>query len=152
MRSARPYNARMTWWMWIAGGLALMVLELATPSGFFIMFFGLGALTIGALAAAGLIASNGAQWLLFTVCSLGYLLLFRGKVQERFQAPPPPAVDSMVGVLAVPQGPIAAGEVGRVEVRGSSWSARNVGADAITLGQRCVVVGIEGLLLAVRPE
>jgi inner membrane protein len=152
MRSAHPYNARMTWWMWIAGGLALMVLELATPSGFFIMFFGLGALTIGALAAAGLIASNGAQWLLFTVCSLGYLLLFRGKVQERFQAPPPPAVDSMVGVLAVPQGPIAAGEVGRVEVRGSSWSARNVGADAITLGQRCVVVGIEGLLLAVRPE
>jgi membrane protein implicated in regulation of membrane protease activity len=39
-----------------------------------------------------------------------------------------------------------------VEVRGSSWSARNVGADGIAIGQRCVVVRIEGLLLAVRPE
>jgi inner membrane protein len=152
MRSARPYNARMTWWMWIAGGLALMVLELATPSGFFIMFFGLGAMSVGALTGAGVIASGWAQWLLFTVCSLGYLLLFRGKVQERFQTPPPPDVDSLVGVLAVPQGPIAPGEVGRVEVRGSSWSARNVGADGIAVGQRCVVVRIEGLLLAVRPE
>ena len=40
--------------MWFACGLALMVAELATPSGFFIMFFGLGALTVGVLARLGL--------------------------------------------------------------------------------------------------
>ena len=107
MRTARLYNARMTWWMWIAGGLALMVLELAAPSGFFMMFFGLGALT-GALTAAG-IASGGAQWLLFAVASLGYLLLFRGKVQDASRRPPLD-VDSLVGVLAVPQGAIGPGE------------------------------------------
>ena len=90
--------------MWFAGGLVLMVAELATPSGFFIMFFGLGALTVGVLARVGLAQAGWAQWLLFTLLSLGYLLLFRGKLQARFQAPPPPDVDSLVGVLAVPQG------------------------------------------------
>ncbi len=35
--------------MWLAGGLVLLVIELVTPSGFFVMFFGLGALTVGML-------------------------------------------------------------------------------------------------------
>ena len=138
--------------MWFAGGLVLMVAELATPSGFFIMFFGLGALTVGVLARVGLAQAGWAQWLLFTLLSLGYLLLFRGKLQARFQAPPPPDVDSLVGVLAVPQGLIEPGAVGRVEVRGSTWSARNAAAIAIASGQRCTVVSVDGLLLTVRPE
>jgi len=142
----------MEWWVWLAGGLVLMVAELVTPSGFFIMFFGLGALTVGVLARSGLAESGWAQWLLFTLFSLGYVLLFRGQLARRFQIPPPPAVDSFVGVLAVPQGEIEPGAVGRVEVRGSSWSARNVGTVPIYIGQRCTVVSVDGLLLAVRPE
>jgi inner membrane protein len=142
----------MLWWMWLAGGLALMVAELVTPSGFFIMFFGLGALTVGVLAGLGVAGATWVQWLLFTLLSLGYLLLFRGKLQERVQAPPPPRVDSLVGVLAVPEGSIEPGAVGRVEVRGSSWSARNVASAPIGRGERCTVVSVDGLLLTVRPE
>ena len=142
----------MAWWMWLAGGLLLMVAELATPSGFFIMFFGLGALTVGVLARLGLSEAPWAQWLLFTGLSLAYLLLFRGKLQQRVQAPPPPAVDSLLGVIAVPQSVIEPGAVGRVEVRGSTWSARNGAPVAIHGGQRCTVVGVDGLLLTVRPE
>lgn len=138
--------------MWLAGGLVLMVAELVTPSGFFIMFFGLGALTVGTLVRLGFAEAFWLQWLLFTAFSLGYLLLFREQLEHRFQVPPPPDVDSLVGVLAVPQGAIEPGEVGRVEVRGSSWSARNVAAVAIATGQRCTVVSVDGLLLAVRPE
>lgn len=142
----------MTWWLWLAGGLVLMVAELATPSGFFIMFFGLGALTVGVIAGLGLVEAGWIQWLLFTLCSLGYVGLFRGQLQRRFQAPPPPDVDSLVGVLAVPQADIAPGAVGRVEVRGSAWSARNVATTPLAAGQRCTVVHVAGLLLAVRPE
>ena len=138
--------------MWLAGGLVLMVAELATPSGFFIMFFGLGALTVGVLARLAVAESGWAQWLLFTLFSLGYVLLFRGQLTRRFQPPPPRDVDSFVGVLAVPQGAIEPGAVGRVEVRGSSWSARNVAAVPISSGQRCTVVSVDGLLLSVRPE
>ena len=30
----------MTWWLWILLGLVLLGLELSTPGGFFIAFFG----------------------------------------------------------------------------------------------------------------
>jgi membrane protein implicated in regulation of membrane protease activity len=142
----------MEWWMWLAGGLVLMVAELATPSGFFIMFFGLGALTVGVASRIGLIGAPWIQWLLFTAVSLAYLLLFRGKLQQRVQPPPPPAIDSLVGVLAIPQSVIEPGAVGRVEVRGSTWSARNGASVPVNTGQRCTVIGVDGLLLTVRPE
>jgi membrane protein implicated in regulation of membrane protease activity len=142
----------MDWWMWMALGFVLLVLELATPSGFFIMFFGLGAITAGLLAGLGVAESSLARWLIFTIASLGYLLLFRRKLQQRVQTPPQVDVDSLVGVLAVPQEPLEPGAVGRVEVRGSTWNARNLGAAALNPGQRCLVVSVDGLLLGVRPE
>lgn len=142
----------MTWWMWLTGGLVLMLAELLTPSGFFIMFFGLGALTVGVLGGLGLVETGWVAWLLFTLTSLGYVTLFRAKAQRWFQAPPPPDVDLLVGVLAVPQGTIEPGAVGRVEVRGTAWSGRNVGVSVLVPGQRCTVVNVDGLLLDVRPE
>ncbi|HQZ39600.1 MAG TPA: NfeD family protein [Vicinamibacterales bacterium] len=142
----------MDWWLWVAGGLALMVLELVTPSGFFIMFFGLGALSVGALTWIGLVAAGWLQWLLFTLLALGFIAVFRGQFPQLFRAAPPPTVDSLVGVLAVPQAAIEPGAVGRVEVRGSTWSARNAGQAGLAMGQRCTVVSVDGLLLTVRPE
>jgi membrane protein implicated in regulation of membrane protease activity len=142
----------MLWWMWLAAGLALVVMELATPSGFFILFFGLGALTVGTLARLGLVETGWIQWLLFTVLSLVYLLLFRSSLQERLKAPPRASVDTLLGALAVPQDLIAPSAVGRVEVRGSAWSARNVSATTLTPGQRCKVSHVDGLLLSVEPE
>ncbi len=137
----------------MVGGFVLLVLEIATPGGFFVMFFGLGALTVGVLSGLGVVNAEWIRWLLFTVFSLGYLLVFRSKIQRRFQMPPGPAIDSLVGVLAIPQDTIEPGAVGKVEVRGSSWSARNLAPAAIVAGERCTVVDVdEGLLLGVRPE
>lgn len=139
-------------WHWLVGGLLLLVLELVTPSGFFIMFFGLGALTVGVLMVAGLVAGTALEWLLFTAFSLAYLGLFRRRVQQRLDQPPTDAVDSLVGDLAVPQQRIEPGEVGRVEVRGAGWTARNMGPHAVTPGQRCRVSAVIGLELAIVPE
>ena len=44
----------MTWWTWLLLGLVLAALELATPGGFFILFFGLGAIVVGILELLGL--------------------------------------------------------------------------------------------------
>ena len=138
--------------MWLAGGLALVVLEAVTPSGFFIIFFGAAALSVGVLARLSVVEAWWAQWLIFTALSVAYLLLFRGRLQSRFQNPPPANVDSFVGVLAVAQEHLAPGAVGRVEVRGAAWSARNTSAAALDIGQRCRVASVEGLLLTVVPE
>ena len=65
-RQPQPYTSiipTMNWWLWLAGGLALVVAELVTPSGFFIIFFGLGALTVGVLATLEILTSGWAQWL-----------------------------------------------------------------------------------------
>ena len=142
----------MLWWHWLAGGLVLFVVELVTPSGFFIMFFGVGALVVGMLMWADVIVSAPVQWLLFTVASLVSLALFRGRVQKRLQDPPRATVDSLVGDLAVPQTPIAPGAIGRVEVRGTMWTARNEAAVVLDTGQRCRVIRITELELGVVPE
>ena len=44
----------MTWWMWVALGLVLGAIELATPGGFFVIFFGVGAVIVGLAELAGL--------------------------------------------------------------------------------------------------
>ena len=138
--------------LWLAGGLALVVAEVATPSGFFILFFGLGALTVGALAGLGVITSLGIELLLFTVLSVAYLLAFRGRLQTSMPMPPSANVDSLVGVLAIVQERLSPGVVGRVEVRGATWSARNTSDVTLSPGQRARVAAVDGLTLAVVPE
>jgi inner membrane protein len=142
----------MEWWLWLAGGLALVVAEIATPSGFFIIFFGLGALTVGVLEAMDVVESLGVELLLFSILSVVYLLLFRGRLRAYVQTPESASVDTLIGVLATVQEPMSPGVVGRVEVRGSMWAARNTSAVTLDAGQRARVAAVDGLTLAVIPE
>jgi membrane protein implicated in regulation of membrane protease activity len=142
----------MDWWMWIAGGLALVVAELATPSGFFIIFFGLSALSVGLFTGLNVVEAPWAQWLLFSALSVGYILVFRRRLESRVRIPPPSNVDSLIGVLAIAQERLLPGVVGKVEVRGSMWTARNTSSVTLDAGQRARVTAVDGLTLAVVPE
>ena len=121
-------------WLWLAAGLVLLVIELATPSGFYVMFFGLGALTVGVLARLGLAGPAWMEWLLFTVASVAYLLLFRDRLRKRIQ-PPIDNVDKLVGEIAFPKERIAPGGVGRVELR-ALMHRRLIAADAAIVRPR----------------
>ena len=138
--------------MWLAAGLVLVVAELATPGGFVIVFFGVGALAVGLLVLLGVVDSLTIQILLFSVLSVASLALVRGRLQSRIRVPPSSNVDSLIGDLAIPQEPLSPGVVGRVEVRGSTWSARNTSDVTIRQGQRARVAAVDGLMLAVVPE
>ena len=144
--------APMEWWMWLAGGFALLVAGLVTPSGFFIMFFGVGAILTGVAASVGAVSAPAAQWLVFTVISVLSLLLFRGKIQARVEPDARPPVDSLVGEIATPVEDMAPGAVGRVALRGSNWEARNEGDTALGANQRCRVTRVSGLQLGVVAE
>ena len=61
-------------------------------------------------------------------------------------------VDSMIGETAVPLEDIDAGAVGRAELRGTVWSARNRANAAVRKGQRCTVVAVDRLMIFVEPE
>ena len=144
----------MNWWLWVVFGIVLVGFELLTPGGFYVLFFGIAALVVGGLCAAHAAGPLWMQWLLFSVLAVVSLLLFRNRLLARMKPDEGASekVDALIGDLAVPTDAIAPGAVGRVEMRGSAWSARNVGPAAVAAGQRCRVVAVDGLLLEIRPE
>lgn len=58
----------MAWWIWAFLGLILLGVEITTPGGFYILFFGLSALVVATLAGFGVIDAEWMQWLLFRSC------------------------------------------------------------------------------------
>jgi hypothetical protein len=141
----------MEWWQWMLGCFALLALELFTPGGFFVLFFGVGALVIGALVAVGAPLSPSLQWLLFTVVSLVLLVLLRGRLVSRARTEAR-EVDPVVGEVAILLADLRVGEVGKAELRGAAWSARNVDGRDLRSGARVRVERVDGLMLAVRAE
>ena len=143
----------MLWWHWFVLGLVLAVGELATPGGFFIIFFGIGALVVGSLAAFDAAGSVPTQLLLFAIVSVVMLLLFRNKLLRLTQPnPQQPVVDSLVGEVGTVSEFMSPDTVGKVELRGAAWSARYTSTAMLTVGTRCQVVAVDGLMLHVVPE
>jgi membrane protein implicated in regulation of membrane protease activity len=137
--------------MWLAFGMVLLFIELTTPSGFFVLFFGLGALTVGLLAGLNVSGPAWVQWLVFTVTSLVYLLLFRKRLRGRVDTSGA-AIDTLVGELVIPRERIPPGEIRRADLRGTLWNARNDSPLDVESGQRCRVTGVDGLIVFIKPE
>jgi hypothetical protein len=142
----------MEWWIWLLAGLVLLLAELVTPGGFYIFFFGLGALIVGVLAGFGLAGPPWLQFLLFPGFAVLTLWLFRERLLELTRAPSADAVDSLIGETAVAQEEISVKGIGKVEMRGTSWNARNLGESPLARGARCKVERVEGLTIFVRAE
>jgi membrane protein implicated in regulation of membrane protease activity len=142
----------MTWWLWVLVGFGLLGLEALTPGGFFVLFFGLAAVLVGLLDSLGLAGPDWLQWLLFSLLSVGSLMLFRGRLVERLGMPGAAEVGGLVGNVAVLLDDLPPGAVGKAELRGTAWSVRHEGADTLPRGRRCVVDRVDGLMLHVRPE
>jgi membrane protein implicated in regulation of membrane protease activity len=143
----------MEWWHWLVLGLILVALEMAASGGFYVIFFGVAALAIGGLHMLNVAGPPWFQFLLFSVLSVASLLLFRSPLLHLMKLDMPSAdVDSLVGETAVPLEEIAPGSVGRAELRGSVWSARNSSGAALVRGQRCRVVRVDRLMIFLEPE
>lgn len=138
----------VSWWMWFLLGLVLLLAEFATPGAFYLFFFGLGAIGVGLLGAVGLEPPLAVELLLFPAFSLGLLLLLRKRLRVRFDSKlPDHEVDRVVGEIAVALEDIPVDAVGKAELRGSVWNARNVGDSPIARSQRCAVMRVDGLTL-----
>ena len=59
-------------------------------------------------------------------------------------------VDSLIGERAIVLSDLPVSAEGKAEMRGSTWTARNVGETPLTKGQRCVVEQVVGLTIHVR--
>lgn len=140
----------MPWWAWILFGLVLVGAEAATTT-LHIGFFGAGAVVVGILVGAGVLDPAWSQWLAFTIVSVAMLGLLRRPLLKRFKLDvDSDHVDAITGETAVALEAIEPNAIGRAELRGSSWTARNSGERKIDRGDRCVVERVEGLTLHIR--
>ena len=134
-------------------GLALLGVEVFTPGGFFVLFFGVGALVVGVLAGLGIAGPPWAQWLIFSVVSVASLLLFRSRLLARFGHDAPGLhFDTLEREVATPLEDLAPDAIGKAELRGTVWTARNADERPLARGQRSRVVRVEGLTLHLRAE
>ncbi len=142
----------MTWWIWILSGLAMLAVEIVIPGGIIMLFFGVSAMIVGVLVALGLGGPLWFQAVLFSLLSVVSLLTLRGPILRRMNSThsSDTDVDSFAGEQAVSLSDIAPGAEGRAELRGTTWSAQNIGDASLTKGQKCTVDRIDGLKLYVR--
>jgi membrane protein implicated in regulation of membrane protease activity len=139
----------MSWWIWVMLGIALLVVELATPGGLFALFFGAAALVVAPLAALGL--PEVWQWVAYSVISVASLVGLRDRLNRALRQGPPRSAE-LVGEQAVVLAEIAPAGEGRAELRGVPWTARTAGGATLPVGRRCVVERVEGLTLWLRAE
>ena len=141
----------MAWWIWVVLGAALLAAELfLIDAQFYLVFLGTAAIAVGFAGAAGLEAA-WLQWLVFAALSELLLFAFRGRLYAKAR----PAVggiadDSLAGETGVAKEALAPGARGSAELRGTTWTAHNVGAEPIAAGARIRVERSEGLVLHVR--
>ncbi|MCS6304585.1 MAG: NfeD family protein [Nitrospira sp.] len=142
----------MIWSYWLFMGLVLAGAEMLSPGGFYLLFFGIAALIVGALAGLGIVQTAWLEWLLFSILAVVSLLLFRGPLLLLTKNTPTHAVDSMVGESAVLLDDLPSGHTGKAELRGTTWTTRNEGDSPLAKGQRAIVTKVDGLTLWVRSE
>ena len=148
----------MLFWHWLIIGFSLAAVEMLTPGLFYFLFLGISAILVGLALTLGLPLPTWAQILVFSVLSIAELALFRGPVQKRLGLGSSTSdgkssyPHEMIGERAVVTEEILPGAAGRVELRGSPWSARSTAGDAMKVGEDCLVERIDGLTLWVRPK
>ncbi|HXI13304.1 MAG TPA: NfeD family protein [Thermoanaerobaculia bacterium] len=140
----------MIWWIWVLAGFVLLALELLT-AGVHLGLFGAAAIVVGLLVVAGIGGPLWLQLLLFSIFSVLLLVVARPPLMRKLRGSDvSDQVDSLVGQTAVVSAAIEPHGLGRAELRGTGWSARNLGEASLSPGQRCKVEAVEGLTLMIR--
>ena len=139
----------MAWWIWVLAGLALLAVEFAS-STMHLGLFAVGAFVVAILVGLGLDLPLWGQLTIFVGVSIFSLLFVRPIIVRKLKLDHTPKVDTMIGEQALALDDIGVQQIGKAEMRGTTWSARNVGETSLTRGQRCVVTSVEGLVLGIK--
>ena len=137
-------------WLWMIGGILLLIAEVVAP-GFFLVFIGAAALATGAFT---LLFGLGlpAQLLLFVLYAVLALMIGRKAYANRTSDSSDPLLNDrgarLVGRSVTVIEPVDE-HSGRVRVGDSEWSARGGPGRP---GERVRITGVEGNCLIVEPE
>ncbi len=138
------------WWAWIGGGLLLMAAETMLPTSFYAFFFGVAAVLTGGVVAAGLANSLEAQGITLVILAILAVLVRKPVIQQFRLQPVTHDIDTLVGETAFALQAIKPDQIGRAELRGTTWNAKNIGETPIVPQARCRVEGVDGLTIHIR--
>lgn len=140
----------MLWWTWMIIGVLLLGAELfIIEADFFLVFLGAAAILTGLLSLAVPTFPQWGQWLVFAALALVSMVFFRKRVYQLMRRNVPDMANDMLREeLQLPVGLPVDGTC-RVELRGSTWTVRNVGPVPIPPGVKVRVVGVDGITLSV---
>ena len=140
----------MNWWGWLIVGFLLMGAELtAVDAAFYLLFVGAAAICMGVLGLVGVTLPIWAQWVLFSILAVGSMVLFRQKLYARLRSGAAGFDGSAVGAMVAVRELVPPGGRTRVKLRGSQWTAVNVGPAPIAAGADARVVAADGLELKI---
>jgi membrane protein implicated in regulation of membrane protease activity len=143
----------MPWLAWMILGAVLLATELAfIDAQFFLVFFGISALLVGAVGLVGINLPDWSQWLLFAVLSIVALLFFRRRIYGLLARQPGHMEKGPSGEEVTVPTDLPPGGNCRLEFRGSTWTAQNRSEHEISAGARARIVHVEGLTLHIRPS
>ena len=141
-------NIDWHWW-WFIAGVAMILAEFSVP-GLYICFFGVGALFTGVVVWIFPHLPFAVEVLLFSVLSVLFLLGCRRLMPDVFRGsmkvdPSDIENDDVMGAEVVVVEAIAPGKPGKVEFRGSVWTAS---ADRVlTVGERAKIARRQNITL-----
>lgn len=141
----------MPWWGWLIVGILLMGVEMtALDAAFYLIFIGAAAICVGILGLMGLTLPVWGQWLLFAVLAVASMVLFRKKLYNRFRGGLPGFENTSVGAVVTVREEVLQGGHTRVRLRGTQWTAVNVGPAPIAAGASAKVVAVDGVDLRIQ--
>ena len=141
----------MTWWGWMILGAVLLGAELfAIDAQFYLVFLGVSAALVGLAGLLGIAMPEWAQWMAFAALSLISFFTFRKSLYEKIRAGAVGFRENLSGESIKVSAELAPGAETRVEHRGTTWTVRNVGDEAIAAGARATVVEVDGLTLRIK--
>ena len=142
----------MSWWMWAILGICIAAAELATPAGFWLVGVGIGAALVAFVVALGLTSSPIVEWLVFAGASVAAVFGLRAMFGGQRSSAESTRRDlaDVVGEIVEVCADISPAAIGSVELRGTVWRARNLGAEGLAPGAQARVESVEGVTLNVR--
>ena len=142
--------------IWFIAGLALVLAEFLVP-GIILVFFGAGAWITTLTTWLGWTEGLTSQLLTFAISSIVLLVILRRWFRSRFfgyvgdEHNPNDNIDEFAGKSVTVIADIGPdNDNGRVEFKGASWIAAS--DIPIAVGQRAVILSVDGIKLKVRPE
>ncbi|MHB8881455.1 MAG: NfeD family protein [Thermodesulfovibrionales bacterium] len=140
------------YWAWLVAGLILLIVEMVTTT-FFVAFFGVGALIVGVLTAAGVLQGTGPQFLIFGLSSISILVLFRKTIKEKFFPNTSAFNDNFSGDTATAETEITSLS-GSLMYKGALWAAYRADGiiSPIPAGDIVDIIGTDGIKLKVKPH